>query len=469
MDFGSLPPEINSARMYSGAGSAPLLAAAQAWDGLAAELNTAASSYQAVVVELTSDSWRGPASAAMSAAAAPYVAWLRATAAQAEDTCARAKSAAAAYQTAFSATVPPAMVAANRARLASLVATNVFGRNATAIAATEAQYGQMWAQDLAAMYGYAASAAAATALTPFTPAPQTTTPGGAISAATAPATGTAQGAIQRALSAVPGTLAGAVAASPAAVDPADALNTLADFLTVFLNVPSSAATFLIGVPANVLGVTGFPVSVIGAGTGIHTDDIISGWEGEEPYPSTAPAPIKPFPAPLLNLPEGTLLEPTVEAGVGEADTVGALSVPPTWALATPAVRPIAFTLPGTAASAAAIPAADADSSTTLSEMALAGMAGRVMTGAVGAGAARAARGARIAFAAVSTASAPAGESEAMPQDHLRAVVTGVATELREFAKLRDEGLITNDEYAEQKNRLLGRGHADRNRAVTPVI
>ena len=38
MDFGLLPPEINSGRIYSGPGSAPLLAAAAAWSGLAADL-----------------------------------------------------------------------------------------------------------------------------------------------------------------------------------------------------------------------------------------------------------------------------------------------------------------------------------------------------------------------------------------------------------------------------------------------
>ncbi|MDT5205560.1 MAG: hypothetical protein QOD34_2196, partial [Mycobacterium sp.] len=38
----------------------------------------------------------------------------------------------------------------------------------------------------------------------------------------------------------------------------------------------------------------------------------------------------------------------------------------------------------------------------------------------------------------------------------RTVVTGVAAELREFAKLRDEGILTDQEYTEQKNRLLGR-------------
>ena len=98
----------------------------------------------------------GPSSTAMEAAAAPYVAWMSATAGQAEQTAAQAKAAAAAYQAAFAMTVPPPVIAANRTQLASLTATNVFGQNTPAIAATEAQYGEMWAQDAAAMYGYAA-------------------------------------------------------------------------------------------------------------------------------------------------------------------------------------------------------------------------------------------------------------------------------------------------------------------------
>ena len=35
MNFSVLPPEVNSARMYVGAGSGPMLEAAAAWDGLA--------------------------------------------------------------------------------------------------------------------------------------------------------------------------------------------------------------------------------------------------------------------------------------------------------------------------------------------------------------------------------------------------------------------------------------------------
>src|SRR5580693_8744293 len=162
MDFAVLPPEINSGRMYAGAGSGPLLAAAAAWNGLASELSSAATSYQSTVSELTGGAWLGPSSASMAAAAAPYVAWMNTTAAQAEQTASQLASAVAAYEAAFAATVPPPVIAANRALLASLVATNILGQNTPAIAATEAQYADMWAQDAAAMYGYAGASAAAT-------------------------------------------------------------------------------------------------------------------------------------------------------------------------------------------------------------------------------------------------------------------------------------------------------------------
>ena len=161
--------------MYAGPGSGSMLAAAAAWDGLAAELRSAAASYGSVISELTSGSWLGPSSTAMAAAAAPYVAWMSATAGQAELAATQAQAAAGAYEAAFAMTVPPPLIAANRAQLAMLVATNFLGQNTPAIAATEAQYAEMWAQDAAAMYGYAASSAATTAkLTPFTAAPQTT-------------------------------------------------------------------------------------------------------------------------------------------------------------------------------------------------------------------------------------------------------------------------------------------------------
>jgi PPE-repeat protein len=447
MDFVSYPPEVNSARMYTGAGSGPLVAAAEAWDALAIELHSAANLYQAVVSELTTGPWLGPSSASMSAAASSYTAWLRVTAAQAEESCAQAKSAAAAYETAFSATVPPPMVAANRSQLSTLVATNVFGRNAQAIAATEAQYAEMWAQDLAAMDGYAASSASSTVLTPFDPPPQTTNPASSIDQAG----GVVESTVQQAFSAVPSGVQTVAAAAEA-----DPLATLADLFTVLLAVPALYSLF-IAVPANVVGMIGLPVSLVGVGAGLHTDEIISGWNGEEPYPGTDRAPVKPFPAPLLNLPAGTVPPPSVEAGLGQASLVGDLSVPPTWTVATPAVRPVAYTLPGTVAGTNAVPAAEVDSGSTLGEMALAGMAGRVMAQTVGTGAGKATRGTRAAALAgakaVSVVKTTADEM--VPQENPRAVVTGVAAELREFAKLRDEGLLSNDEYTVQRKRLLG--------------
>jgi PPE-repeat protein len=175
MDFGALPPEINSGRMYAGAGPGPLLAAAAAWDALADELGSTASSYQSVVEGLAG-SWQGPASTSMAAAAAPYVAWMNTTAAQAEETANQARAAVAAYEAAFAATVPPPVIVANRTLLMTLIATNILGQNTPAIAATEAHYMQMWAQDAASMYGYAGSAAASAQLTPFAEPPQTTNP-----------------------------------------------------------------------------------------------------------------------------------------------------------------------------------------------------------------------------------------------------------------------------------------------------
>lgn len=76
MDFGALPPEVNSVRMYAGPGSAPMVAAASAWNGLAAELSSAATGYETVITQLSSEGWLGPASAAMAEAVAPYVAWI---------------------------------------------------------------------------------------------------------------------------------------------------------------------------------------------------------------------------------------------------------------------------------------------------------------------------------------------------------------------------------------------------------
>lgn len=95
MDFGALPPEINSTRMYAGAGAAPLMAAGATWNGLAVELSTTASSVESVIMQLTTEQWLGPASMSMVVAAQPYLAWLTYTAESAAHAAAQAMASAA--------------------------------------------------------------------------------------------------------------------------------------------------------------------------------------------------------------------------------------------------------------------------------------------------------------------------------------------------------------------------------------
>ena len=172
LDFAWLPPEINSARIFAGAGSGPLHVAATAWDGLAQDLSASAASFDSVIVGLTSGPWAGPASASMAAAATPYVGWLTAAAGQAAAAAAQARAAAAAFEAALSATVHPAAVTANRTTLSTLIATNFFGLNAPAIASTEFTYLEMWAADVGAMMGYhTTSTSVASTLTQFATPP----------------------------------------------------------------------------------------------------------------------------------------------------------------------------------------------------------------------------------------------------------------------------------------------------------
>ncbi|MCV7383764.1 PPE family protein [Mycolicibacter longobardus] len=239
MDFGMLPPEVNSALMYAGAGSAPLWAASRAWETLAADIHATSSGYASALADLTAD-WQGPAAAAMARAFAPHLEWLNRAAAQAEQVAAQAGAAAAAHDAAFAATVPPAVVEANRETMMALLATNVLGQNTPAIAATEAAYGEMWVQDAATMYGYAGQSAAASRLTPFTAPAPTTNPGGVIAqeAAVAQAVGSAAATDTETLTALTSALPGRLGefANPA-------LNGFVDNLLNPITMDGSSITF----------------------------------------------------------------------------------------------------------------------------------------------------------------------------------------------------------------------------------
>jgi PPE-repeat protein len=343
IDFAALPPEFNSGRMYAGPGAGSMLAAAAAWTGLAAELESAASSYGSVISALTGGPWVGPSSTAMVAAAAPYVAWMSATAQQAELAGAQAQAAAAAFAEAFAMTVPPMVVAANRAQLMMLVATNFFGQNTPAIAANWAQYFEMWAQDAAAMFGYAANSAAATApVTPFSAAPQTANPAGlaAQGAASAQSAGSSIGTgVQSALSQLTSSIPGA-------------LNGLASPLSSALSGTSSSASVTSPV-GGVLSTSGFSLGGIASNVASLYADLPGFLAINMAASAISPLMNPDVFLPFMQMNAAAAAAPAALgalapglaggfsggggfaglgglAGLGQAAEVGGLSVPPSW-------------------------------------------------------------------------------------------------------------------------------------------
>jgi PPE-repeat protein len=355
LDFGLLPPEINSARMYAGPGSGPMLAAAAAWDTLAAELYSTASSYSSAIATLASG-WLGPSSVAMAAAATPYVSWISATAGQAEATGMQAKAAVAAYEAAFAMTVPPPVIAANRALLMMLIATNFFGQNTPAIMATEAHYMEMWAQDAAAMFGYAGASQLASTFTPFTPPLPTTTEGGVglQAAAAAQAAGTGAGTSAQTVAPLTSTMSMPLAATTSAPLTASSTSSSGTSSATALTGLTTSSTALTSGASVASGAGGTSASLGASGAGMmgsasslmRSVTPAIGMFGNFPGMSSA-----------LGTGSGALATPSlgsaaVTAGLGRGTSVGMLSVPQSWASAAPAFNPVAASLPATTASAA---------------------------------------------------------------------------------------------------------------------
>jgi len=304
LDFGALPPEINSGRMYLGAGSAPLLGAATAWDALSAEMFLAVDGYASIIAELTGFAWLGPTSVAMAAAVTPFATWLNQTAGDAAETASLARAAAAAYELAFAMTVPPPVIAANRSLLLALVATNFFGQNTAAIAAAEAHYAQMWVQDATAMYLYAESSAFATVLPSFREPPRTT----------GPAAQTAAGQLQSALASPP-----------------------AQIIEHIPNVTNSVLS---------------SSNAVTSGRGSYVTNLRLAAQDNA-------APVSPFPSGArLASDTPAASPPRVSVAWARAGLVGRLSAPPSWFSAAPEVHPPVPTLTHSVVNSA--PAASTD-------------------------------------------------------------------------------------------------------------
>ncbi len=426
MDFGALPPEVNSGRMYSGPGRATMLAAGAGWESLAAELNAAAGGYQSVIASLTDESWLGPTSMSMAAAVAPYISWMTATAEQCEHAATQATAAATAYETAYAMTVPPALIAANRARLVALVATNIFGQNTPAIMATEAEYSEMWAQDATAMYHYAANSASASTFSTFSSPPQTTNPGGLAGQAGAVAQtagARAHTATAQIISSLPQTLQGlatpgsssALGVSPTAIGgsvaslgssglsaPLTALSSITDTsgktvtktagagTGALSGLVSSASSLLSGntgsMALDVFGLGSDLAGLGGDGAGLGSDGAGLGFDGyglslDFAGLGSITGADGGAASGLGSLGSVAGLESGASASVGQAASLGTLSVPPTWAEAVSSVAPLpAFDANAAPGGWGAGPASV--SGTTVSKVPLGGMVGRESEGAV---------------------------------------------------------------------------------------
>jgi PPE-repeat protein len=189
----------------------------------------------------------------------------------------------------------------------------VFGQNTPAIAAVETEYAEMWVQDIVAMDGYAASAKAASNLTPFTSPHQT-----------------------------------AAGANPAAGGPIETIiSDIIKGIEEFLNNENALVPQLLGFDFLSLGnfgiaITTLVIALTGAAQAARAA------EQTAPPPDSLPLespPLAPAAGGLSTA--GWMASPAarpVGAATGRALTVGGLSVPPTWAMQ-PAVRQIVATLP----------------------------------------------------------------------------------------------------------------------------
>jgi PPE-repeat protein len=357
--FELLPPEITSAQIYAGPGSASFMAAAAAWNGVAAEMSSGALGLNQVITQLSGEEWLGPASAAMVSAAQPYLEWMTTTATQAEEAAAQAQSAAAAYETVLGSITPPPYIAVNRAELAQAMATNVLGQNNNIISQLEAQYQEFWATNTAAMFNYANQSAAATKLTAFGNAPTVANPAAASTQAAANTTTSAasvQQTLQKSLTDIQTAIGqlSTPAGTAKLVGQIGAENPLLTqvwfLLTGSSTLPTSLGAFVNGYSPyasffyNTEGLPYFSVGMGNFGTQISKT---LGWIGGAAAPAAAAVP-KGLPG-LGGLLGGGA---GAAAHLGSATSIGKLSVPATWAGSVQAAAPHATAIPVSSVSAA---------------------------------------------------------------------------------------------------------------------
>jgi PPE-repeat protein len=326
IDFSGVLPEVISTQIYTGPGAIPLMAAATAYANLAAEVSTTATQWESVISLLTTENWTGTGSAAAATAAQPIIDYLTQTATALEQASAQATASAAAFETVFASVIPPQVILANRATQTALLPFAVIPVVAAEIAELDAEYAEYWAQDLAAVSTYQASSAAAGTLTPVTPL------------AAAPVDPTAQ------------TLLAPVS------------NATNGPITQALNIPVQNTSLLNSIDS-ALGTPAISNSINGAvnttawfiGNTIPTAVSLGHTLAGATVPALAVGDVVPDGS-AAGVVEGTMVRAVAPAGgvgfgggaaagLGEATTVGKLTVPATWSAAAPATELASATAP----------------------------------------------------------------------------------------------------------------------------
>jgi PPE-repeat protein len=263
-------------------------------------------------------------------------------------------------------TVPPPLITANREQLMSLAATNLLGQNSAAIEALQAEYAEMWAQDAAAMFGYAAASESASALLAFTAPTPAADPGGPAAAAAA---------------------AGQTAMELMSSISGQTLQGLAALLAPVSSVPASAAAITLPTPIGDLDIAATYIAITAtASLSLSAVNTARPWIFGYGHTGTTPDDAAVQPTQGSALGSRHVAGPSMDAGaptagVGQAALVGALTVPHSWTVAAPEIRMAVQSLPGAGADVGPAPVnLSAGPAALLGGMALASMASRGSTG-----------------------------------------------------------------------------------------
>ncbi|CLW91080.1 PPE family protein [Mycobacterium tuberculosis] len=148
-----IPAEYISNIIYEGPGADSLFFASGQLRELAYSVETTAESLEDELDELD-ENWKGSSSDLLADAAGRYLDWLTKHSRQILETAYVIDFLAYVYEETRHKVVPPATIANNREEVHRLIASNVAGVNAPAIADLDAQYDQYRARNVAVMNAY---------------------------------------------------------------------------------------------------------------------------------------------------------------------------------------------------------------------------------------------------------------------------------------------------------------------------